>query len=89
MNWILLCQIISLIGIAPCVLMLIRNNQVHRFRSKLLNEEDSFLRNRIRQGKGFDTFRRHNSLPGYCAMVFKFWKPLKKYEKPLSDFYKD
>ena len=89
MDWIITAQIVCLIGLAFCIFFLWRNAKVKEFVDQYLAEEDIFVSVRVIEGKGFDTFRRHNSLPDYYTMVFCFWIPLSKYRKPLSDFYKD
>ena len=71
------------------ITMLIRNQLVYNFRTKLLKEEFEFTKQRILQGKGFDGYRRHDSLPSYDSMLWSLFTPFKKYYKPLSDFYKD
>jgi hypothetical protein len=71
------------------ITMLIRNQLVFKFRMKLLEEEDKFIRQRILNGKDSGELKRHRSLPSYNTMLWSFFTPLKKYHKPLSDFYKD
>jgi len=80
--------IIFLLGSVTCILLLIRNHLVLKFIVRLIEEEWVFTRQRIDDGKGFDTFRRFDTLHQY-RMTFMFWIPLRKYERPLSDFYKD
>jgi hypothetical protein len=89
MNWIIIVQGLLLIGLALCILGLWRNNQVKKFVDLYLEEEDAFIIRRVKDGKGFDTFRRYNALPDYYTMVFRFWEPLNNYHRPLSEFYND
>lgn len=90
MEWILNTSIIVLsLGLIGIIFMIWRNKKVCAFRISLLKEESSYVQKRIDGGKKFDSHRRFEALPSYDTMLFKFWIPLKKHYKPLSDFYKD
>lgn len=71
-----------------CIIILIRNHKVYIFYNKLLEEESKYCSQRIYNGKGFDGFKRQNTLPQF-KMIFEFWKPLSSYIKPLDDYYKE
>jgi hypothetical protein len=89
MDWTIIAQAIFILGLAFCLLGLVRNEHVKRFVDKYLEEESIFTQERINNGKGFDTLRRYNALPSYEKMVLQFWVPINKYRKQLSDFYQD
>lgn len=71
------------------LLMLWRNGCVSAFLTCMLREEGEYLNRRIEAGKGYDGYRRYNSLPTYDHLLYHFWHRLSFWEKPLSDYYKE
>ncbi len=51
------------------VFMLVRNNNVHKFRTNTL--------------WGKNGLERHNELPSYNEMVWKFWRPINSFTKEI------
>ena len=79
--------IIIVIVIAFLIYMLIRNNKTYNFLMRLLHEESEYCQKRMWANKGYDGFRRHDTLPDYVRIWLTFWHPLSYWERPLSDFY--
>jgi len=73
------------LGIIVGFILLIRAYIVFKFTLRLINEEYEYHKQRCKE---FIPYLRSEALPQY-KMVFMFWIPLKKFERPLSDFYKD
>ena len=69
--------------------LMIRNKLVHSFYIRLITEEYDFMVSHASyMVENNVEWLRRNSLPSYNKMLLSIWMPLRKYEKPLSDFYK-
>jgi hypothetical protein len=57
-------------------------------RQRWLDEEYNYRTDIINSGKTPPPkWLRYDNLESWDTMLNRFWIPLKKYEKPLSDFY--
>jgi hypothetical protein len=84
--------IILLFGIPEALLIWIlfgRNLQLERFRYRLLREESDYLARTMYIDNQGGSFARYFSLPSHYKMMWMFWIPLHKWERPLSDYYSD
>jgi hypothetical protein len=90
--WIMIFVNIGLIAFS--IMMLIRNNLIYRYRSKIIDSNIIILGEMIEASNNKDFERRnilqeeyekgnkfYQSLPSYNEMMWKFWKPLRSWDK--------
>lgn len=88
---ILAVVLVILVGVA----LLVRNDQIYRLRTSLLNEEHEWILSHLdivtsRPLAEGSLFRRYNSLPGYDKMWLQFWKPVGQFReeiKPVETYW--
>ena len=90
---ILAIVLVILVGVAS----LVRNQQVYRLRTSLLDEEhewillhlDTVYPKVLHEGS---VFRRYDSLPSYDKMWLQFWKPVEQFReeiKPVETYWSE
>ena len=65
----------------------IRFPQVASFRISYLREESNFLMRTMWIDDKGGIFARFDALPSFNLMIWKFWIPMRKFDRPLSVFY--
>lgn len=88
LTWREIVLVFLFLGIIVGFICLIRAHLAYDLLVKLRKEELAFLKQREQNGKASYPLRRDDTL-SEIKMTFMFWIPLKKFERPLSDFYKD
>lgn len=87
--------VVLLLGLTFFIHVVVRNNQVYKLRTKMLDEESVWIRQHIidfANKKYTDMYLRIESLPSYERMVYSLWKPVSQFEKEAGDiehYYKE